>query len=183
MNRIIKTIFRCIAYILYYWFARWLPASETKVIGPYCRKIRAFLCSFLFHKVGININVEHNARFHSGASIAIGDNSGIGINCRIPSNLSVGKNVMMGPDVVILAKNHNFSDITIPMIQQGYSEAEKVIIKDNVWIGARAIILPGISIGTGSIVGAGAIVTKDVPPSAIVGGNPAKIIKFRSPTV
>ncbi len=179
MKRLIKNCIRGISYILYYWFARWLPASETIVIGPYCRGIRSFLCGFLFLKVGKNINVEYNARFRSGGLIEIGDNSGIGVNCRVPSNISIGKDVMMGPDVVILTRNHRFDDLSTPMIQQGSSEMKKVIIEDNVWIGTRTIILPGITIGKGSIVGAGSIVTKDVPQNAIVGGNPAKIIKFR----
>lgn len=175
-----KILTRYVSYLLYYWVARWLPLSETKIVGKYCRNIRAFLCSFLFHKVGVNINVEHNARFHSGALIEIGNNSGIGVNCKVPSNVTIGNNVMMGPDVVILSRNHEFTDINSPMIKQGYSELKRVIIENNVWIGTRVIIMPGITVGSGSIVGAGAVVTKDVPSNAIVGGNPAKVIKLRT---
>jgi maltose O-acetyltransferase len=86
---------------------------------------------------------------------------------------------MMGPDVMIISRGHNFSRLDIPMMSQGDSDPKLVVFENDVWIGARAIILPGVHIGQGAIVGAGAVVTKDVPPYAIVGGNPAKVIKSR----
>jgi maltose O-acetyltransferase len=88
---------------------------------------------------------------------------------------------MMGPDVVILAVNHRFSGHA-PMIDQGYDDPRLVTIGDDVWIGTRAIVLPGVTIGTGAIVGAGAVVTKDVPENAIVAGNPARVMKLRDVT-
>jgi maltose O-acetyltransferase len=137
----------------------------------------------LFKKTGRNINIETGAFFGTGETISIGDNSGIGKNAYISNiggggELSIGDNVMMGPEVVILTKEHNYQDISIPMNLQG-SISSKVIIEDDVWIGIRAIILPGVTVGRGSIVGAGAVVTKDIPPYSIVGGVPARIIKSR----
>lgn len=85
----------------------------------------------------------------------------------------------MGPDVIIMTSSHNVESTFLPMNQQGSLPKQKVIIGDDVWIGTRVIILPGVRVGTGSIIGAGAVVTKDVPDYAIVGGVPAKIIKFR----
>ena len=64
--------------------------------------------------------------------------------------------------------------------QKGYKSAP-VVIEDDVWLGFRSIILPGISLGKGSVVGAGAVVTKDVPPYAVVVGNPGRIIKYLDP--
>lgn len=90
----------------------------------------------------------------------------------------IGKNVMMAPEVIILTLNHKYIDMNCPIIMQG-SYASKVVIEDDVWIGIRAIILPGIKIGRGAVIGAGAVVTKDVPPYTVVGGVPAKIIKRR----
>lgn len=84
----------------------------------------------------------------------------------------------MGPDVVILTHTHNIDRVDIPMGKQG-SRVARVIIGDDVWIGMRSIIMPGVKIGNGAVIGAGAVVTKDVPDFAIVGGVPAKIIKFR----
>lgn len=86
---------------------------------------------------------------------------------------------MMGPDVLIIGQNHNFESVDLPMRLQGYSSSEKVIIEDDVWIGARVVILPGVKIGSGSILGTASVVTKDIPPYAIIGGNPARLIRYR----
>ena len=98
----------------------------------------------------------------------------------IPYDLKVGKDVMMGPYVVIVGDSHRFSRTDIPMRLQGTKEYQPVRIDDDVWIGARAIILPGLKIGRGAIIGSGAVVTKDVPPYAICVGNPARVIKYRT---
>lgn len=113
------------------------------------------------------------------SSMEIGDNSGVGINALMHGTVIIGNDVMMGPDCVIYTTNHSFDRIDIPMNQQGFSREEAVIIENDVWIGGRVTILPGVHIGNGSIVGAGAVVTKDIPDYAIVGGNPAKIIRYR----
>ena len=86
---------------------------------------------------------------------------------------------MMGPYCIILTQNHEFSRTDINMIEQGYSEIKPVIIDDDVWIGARVTILPGIHVHEHSIIGAGAVVTHDVPAYSIVAGVPAKVIKMR----
>lgn len=88
---------------------------------------------------------------------------------------------MIGPEVMFLARSHRFDRTDIPMSVQGEEEMRLIVIGDDVWIGARALILRGVTVGDGAIVGAGAVVTKDVPSFAIVAGNPAKIIKWRKP--
>lgn len=85
----------------------------------------------------------------------------------------------MGAECIVYTKNHAFSNLDTPMMYQGYLETKPVYIEDDVWIGGRVIILPGRRIGKGAIVGAGSVVTKDVPDYAIVGGNPAKVLKYR----
>jgi maltose O-acetyltransferase len=176
---LIKKIARRIAWILYDYFAKYLPVSYSPRSLGLTQPFRALLCRFIFIKCGKNINVEKGASF--SFNIQIGDNSGIGINARLNTSggIIIGKDVMMGPDVVILTMDHEFSDVTRPMREQGYKTPLPVIIDDDVWIGTRVIILPGIRIGKGSIIGAGAVVTKDIPPFTIVGGNPAKVIKKR----
>jgi maltose O-acetyltransferase len=91
----------------------------------------------------------------------------------------IGDNVMMGPHCIIHTQNHKFDREDIPMCEQGFQEEKPVYIGNDVWIGSRVTILPGVKIGNGVIIGAGAVVTKDVPDYAIVGGNPAKIIRYR----
>jgi maltose O-acetyltransferase len=111
--------------------------------------------------------------------VEIGNNSAIGHNARLGA-VKIGDNVMMGPDVIIFSRNHVFENRMVPMNVQGGTEGNPVLIGDDVWIGARAIILPGVHIGKGAIVGAGAVVSKDVPEYAIVAGNPARVIKQKA---
>lgn len=172
-----KKIKRTLGYFLYYFFARHLPCSTV----PYAvgaRYIRSFCARLMFDACGKNINIEHGAFLASGKGIEIGNNSGIGLNCRITGPLSIGNDVMMAPGVNIVTQNHEISDTEIPMRLQT-AEKKKVTICDDVWIGVNAIILPGITIGKGSVVAGGAVVTKDVAPYSIVGGNPAKVIRVR----
>nr|WP_282133256.1 DapH/DapD/GlmU-related protein [Cellulophaga baltica] len=166
-------------FLFYRGFAHNLPKSSTPYIGKYCKRIRTKIASYLFKKIGKNVNIEHKAKFGYGTNIIIGDNSGIGINASIPPDTIIGSNVMMGPDCIIYASNHNFSRVDIPMIQQGHSKSKTTIIGDDVWIGGRVIIMPGKKIGNGVIVAAGSIVTKDLEDFGIYGGNPAKLIKKR----
>jgi maltose O-acetyltransferase len=86
---------------------------------------------------------------------------------------------MMGPEVLIYTQNHSFSRVDITMDQQGFSEEKKVIIDDDVWIGARVIILPGVKIGRGSVIGAGSVVSKSIPEYSVAVGNPCKVVKLR----
>jgi len=96
--------------------------------------------------------------------------------------ISIGKNVIFGPEVKILSSSHNYEGDQIPYESNDRDLLKPVFIKDHVWIGAFALILPGVTVGKGAIVGAGSVVTKDVPAYTIVGGNPAKIIKHRDAT-
>jgi maltose O-acetyltransferase len=86
---------------------------------------------------------------------------------------------MMGPRVTILTQNHAFSDPERPMNEQGAAEVAPVTIEDDVWIGMATIILPGVTIGTGAVVGAGSVVTRSIPPYAVSAGNPARVIRDR----
>lgn len=170
---------RFFCYILYYYVLQYLPKSSGGgLFKKIIRSIRSRTASFLFEKCGKNINIEKKAKFGIGKNISIGDNSGIGMNCVIKGPVKIGNNVMMGPDCLILTSYHNFDRTDIPMNQQG-GGLKPVVIGDDIWIGTRVTILPGVKIGNGVIIGAGAVVTKDIPDYAIVGGVPAKIIKYR----
>ena len=125
------------------------------------------------------MNVEPVANFYSGKQISIGDNSGIGFRAHLSGRITIGRDVMMGHDCIIWTLNHGFDRCDIPMTEQGFYPEEPVTIGDDVWIGARVIILPGVNIGSHAIIAAGAVVSKDVPEWAIVGGVPAKVIKMR----
>lgn len=108
--------------------------------------------------------------------VIIGDNTRIGLHCTVIGPVEIGSNVNLAQGIVVTALNHNFTDCTKRIDEQGVSTA-KVTIGNDVWIGANATILPGVTIGNHSVVAAGAVVTKDVPPYSLVGGVPAKILK------
>ena len=109
----------------------------------------------------------------------IGDYSGIGYACEINNGVKIGNNVMMGPNVLIYTQNHNTSRVDIPMREQGMRDMKPVVIEDDVWIGARVCILPGVTIGKGSVIGACAVVSKNVPEYSVVVGNPGQVVKMR----
>lgn len=173
-----KRIVRIFCLVLYYGIAKHLPASTNKYFA-WCRSLRRSLCKRVFSGCGKDANIEKGAVFGNGDGIYIGERSGIGVNCSIRGPLVIGDDVMMGPDVVILTHTHVTSRIDIPMGQQG-GEIRPVTVGNDVWIGMRSIIMPGVKIGNGVIIGAGAVVTKDIPDYAVVGGVPAKIIRFRN---
>jgi maltose O-acetyltransferase len=165
----------------YYSFARHLPLSyRLGFWGRLSKILRQAVCRKIFKSAGKGLNVERGAFFGSGINIEIGENSGLGENCQVPDNIKIGRDVMMGPDILIIGQNHEFGDLQIPMRLQGASDTPPVTIGDDVWIGARVIILPGLKIGNGSIIGAGAVVTHDVPPFSICAGNPARVIRYRT---
>lgn len=167
-----KIIYR----ILYLGIGCRLPISNSKFnIGQ--RKIRGFLVKRIITHMGKNVNIEKGAKFAD--DIYIGDNSGIGINSFVGSGTKIGNHVMMGPDCLIYTQQHEHSSIEVTMDSQGMTSVCPVTIGDDVWFGARVIIMPGVTIGNGVIVGAGAVVTKDVPDYSIVAGVPAKIVKSR----
>lgn len=108
--------------------------------------------------------------------VIIGDNTRIGLHTTVIGPVEIGSNVNLAQGIVVTALNHNFTDCTRRIDEQGISTA-KVTIGNDVWIGANATVLPGVTIGNHSVVAAGAVVTKDVPPYSLVGGVPAKILK------
>ncbi len=113
--------------------------------------------------------------------ISIGNNVRIGANSLLSGQggITIGNNIAFGPEVLIWSANHNYFQPSELPYDRTYKK-RPVIIEDNVWIGARASVIPGVRVGEGAVVALGAVVTKDVPKCAVVAGNPAKIIKFRN---
>ena len=108
--------------------------------------------------------------------VVIGDHTRIGIHCTVIGPVTIGSHVNLAQGITVTALNHNFNDPSLRIDEQGVS-TKAVVIGDDVWIGANAVILPGVTIGSHVVVAAGAVVTKDVPANTLVGGVPAKIIK------
>ncbi len=108
--------------------------------------------------------------------VTIGDDTRIGIHCTMIGPVCIGSHVNLAQGITVTALNHNFEDTTRRIDEQGIS-TKPVVIGDDVWIGANAVILPGVTIGRHAVVAAGAVVSKDVPDYCIVAGVPAKVIK------
>jgi len=108
--------------------------------------------------------------------VVIGHHTRIGLHNTVIGPVTIGNYVNLAQGITVTALNHNFSDTSKRIDQQGVSTTP-VTLGDDIWIGANAVILPGVTIGNHSVVAAGAVVTKDVPPYTLVGGVPARIIK------
>ncbi len=108
--------------------------------------------------------------------VVIGEHTRIGLHNTIIGPVTIGSHVNLAQGITVTALNHNFNDLQRRIDEQGVS-TRPVVIGDDVWIGANAVILPGVTIGSHAVVAAGAVVTKDVPAHTLVGGVPAKVIK------
>jgi len=166
--RRIKLIFSS----LWYAFLLFLPDEFSRLrVHYYNRK------GCKIHKcVSISSNVRIRGKF------VMDEGSSIAQNCSISgekSGIFIGKNVMIAPNVVIVAFNHGFESTEIPMGIQKNDEAP-VIIENDVWIASNCTIGKGVTIMEGSIIGANSFVNKDVPPFSIMGGVPAKLIRYRN---
>ena len=133
---------------------------------------------------GGNVYIGAGCIFNPPANIEVGSHVYFGANCVIQSvhgDIVIGSHVMFGPGVHIHGGNHKIDDLDGYMDEatKRYGDDPPVVICDDVWIGANAIILPGVTVGEGAVVGAGAVVTHDVEPYSVVAGNPAKILRFR----
>ncbi|WP_435203092.1 acyltransferase [Janibacter sp. GS2] len=164
--------------VLYMLVARRLPRSNVPwALGS--GRLRTLLVrGFATGYVHPTVNIEHGAEITT-SEITVGSHSGIGVNCWIQGPLFIGDDVMMGPECRIYTRNHASSDLSLPMRKQGFEPPEAVIIEDDVWLGARSMIMPGTRVARGSIVAAASVVTKDVPPFSVVAGTPARIVRNR----
>jgi len=141
--------------------------------------------------VGQNTIIGANSLLHCGGrkwcnfkgSIKIGKDSYIGPNSILfgAGEIEIGDNVMLGPGVICVSHQHGFQESS-KVMQDQPMEFGKIIVEDDVWVGSNAVVLPNIKISRGSIIGAGAVVTRDIPSFSIAVGVPAKVIKARGIT-
>lgn len=142
--------------------------------------VRRFLLRILLHDELLNLVVADGVNIADWRKLKLGNDVSIQRNCYLScgGGLEIGDNVSIGHGSSILTSEHSYDDYNIPIKQQPIIY-KPVKISNNVWIGANATILAGITIHEGAIIAAGAVVTKDVAKNAIVGGIPAKLIRYR----
>ena len=164
-----------IALFAYNIFGRILPRTSM----PYSlgsKHIRSFLVERFIETCGSNLIVETGVLL--SPKIKIGDNCLIGENSHIRSNVTLGDDVLIAQNVSLISFAHNYDRVDIPIRLQGETFG-KIEIGNDVWIGVNAVVLADVKVGDHSIIAAGAVVSKDVPAWSIVGGVPAKVIKYR----
>ncbi|MBU0952254.1 MAG: acyltransferase [Elusimicrobia bacterium] len=136
-------------------------------------------------KIGDNVQIRHHCVFftgdHASSLISIGGGVYINDHCRFygGGGILIGNNVLIGPNVTITSSQHDFRYKNKLIIEQE-SILKKIVIEDDVWLGANVVVCPGARIGKGCVIGAGAVVVKDIPPYSVAVGIPAKVIKERN---
>jgi len=182
------TLINKIKLELFVWLKYIFRLLPNYTIG---NKIRFVFWNFTNLKLGKNVKIERMTDFLSPNNIFISDDTIFGENVIIDASLSngvfVGKNTSIANGTYIRSANHKFDEIELPIQQQGHYCADlyynnnkySIVIEDDVWVGARSIILSGAWIGKGSIISAGAVVSNTIPPYSIVVGNPGRVIANR----
>lgn len=161
---------------IYHLIGKQLPKSYTPIVGKFGTFVRRSCAQKMLSRCGEKVNIEKGAEF--SVKSTIGNYSGLGINASF-GEVHIGDNVLMGRDCIGITRNHRFMKKDTIIKKQGYLAEEPIYIGNDVWIGHRVIILPGVHIGDGCVIGAGSVVTKDTPDYSVVAGNPAKVIKYR----
>ncbi len=177
-------------------FAHWclIPTNEYKprtwvkiFLNPFKHKkgkgsriagrTRMDVLPFNDFRLGDYSTIEEFSTINNGVGdVIIGTQSLIGIGNVIIGPVVIGNNVMLAQNIVISGLNHGYEDVSKPPKEQRVT-VKQIKISDNVWIGANSVVTSGVSIGKHSVIGAGSIVTKDIPEYVVAAGNPAKILK------
>lgn len=145
------------------------------------RRTRMDVLPFNHFSIGDHSTIEDFATVNNGVgAVIIGDRTRIGLGCVLIGPVTVGNDVMFAQNIVVSGLNHGYQEINMPPSLQPV-ETKPITIKDEVWIGANAVLTAGITVGKHAVIAAGSIVTKDVPDYSIAAGNPARILKKYNP--
>jgi maltose O-acetyltransferase len=168
---------RYLCLLAYYGFAQHLPDMSFPG-GVASTRLRSYLCRGFLASAGKGIDIRPGAFLADGRYLHMADWSSIGPGCRI-YGARLGYGVIIGPHCVFFKENRAADDLSKPVGAHGTTPINVPVVEDFAWVGERVLVLQGRRIGKGAIVGAGAVVTRDVEPFTIVGGNPARVIGHR----
>lgn len=162
------------------WWVRNLlmPFMYSKGHGAIIRRtVRLDVFPFNSFRVGRGVLIEDFSTINNGVGgVQIGEKTIVGISNVIIGPVEIGNHVMLAQNVVVSALNHGYEDISIPPSEQKV-QVRPVVISDNVWVGANAVITPGVTIGKHVVIGAGSVVTHDIPDYSVAVGIPARVVK------
>lgn len=160
------------------WFRLFLPIFIKKGKGSAIyRSVRKDIFPSHQFVLGENSVVEDFATVANAmGDIIIGNRSRIGLGNTIIGPVSIGNDVNLAQNIVVSGLNHNYMDVDRTIKAQGVNTS-LIVIEDDVWIGANSVVLAGVTIGKHVVIGAGSVVTKDIPAYSIALGNPAKVVK------
>ena len=167
--------------IIAWFFLPFFVLHRYLISSSILNKLNISIYNKLGAKISFGARLEKNVDLLGIKNICIKDGSFIGKNTRIIAynkNVYIGENVLIAANCTLITRSHIYSDLEIPIKNQGYND-DSIVIEDDVWIGTNSIILKGVKIGKGAIIAANSVVNKDVESYAIVGGSPAKLIKKR----
>ena len=146
-----------------------------------CRHTRIDVVPFNNFVLGSKSTIEDFCTINNGVGdVIIGDRTRVGMNNVIIGPVTIGNDVMLAQNIVMSGLNHGYEDINIIPRKQPV-ERKKIVIEDEAWICANCVIVAGVTVGKHSVIAAGAVVTKDVPPYSVAVGNPARVIKQYNP--
>lgn len=145
---------------------------KINTTDPTLPMVRELIDELFENRLDASSNITAPMQIDYASQVTIGKNVLInqGVCMTACGGITIEDGVMIGPEVAIASINHELDNLFILL-------GKSVTIKKNAWIGTRAAIMPGVTVGEGAIVAGGAVVVKDVPPYTVVGGNPAKVIK------
>jgi maltose O-acetyltransferase len=141
---------------------------------------RYLLYRLVFKRIGKSVTILEGVHLINPEEISVGDHSGIGYQCFFEATgpIRIGSWVRIGPYVSFFTTNHRFGSRDTLIKHQGY-DVGTIDVGDDVWFGANVTVLPNVKIGRGAVIGAGAVVNKDIPEYGIAVGNPAKVVRYR----
>lgn len=154
------------------------PLKHKRGKGAIVRwRTRMDVFPFNDFRLGTRSVIEDFSTVNNGVGdVLIGERSIVGLGNTIIGPVQIGNDVMLAQNIVVSGMNHGYEDISLPPSRQK-DICKQIVIGDNVWIGANSVITIGVQIGKHSIIGAGSVVTKDIPAFSVAVGNPAKVIK------
>ena len=175
-----QTLIKAICYICYYFFAYYLPENQW-VGGKLWNALRVFFARPLLRECGKDIHIDRHVNFGKGDLLTLKDHSGVGANSKLIGDITFERWSATSFNIFITAYGRKMDRTDIHILYQGKVPDDPVVLGEGTVLFANVTILPGVHTGEGCVIGAGAVVTRDVQDYCVVAGNPARVVKWRKP--